>query len=199
MLGVNIQAVAEKFNLRLHRCFPRSFDRFLLELYSKGKPRLVGIEIGVYRAEHANFLLKSNKIRFMYLIDEYKLFNDAGVEPVDMDKSKSIAMKRLSKNKGKFKLIMKNSDDAHHQFDNNLVDFVYIDGGHSYEQVKKDINNYFPLVKKGGIIGGHDFNNGDVNQTPTPNGVVKAVMEFVHNNGYCDRLFINDYNWWFIK
>jgi len=36
-------------------------------------------------------------------------------------------------------------------------DFIYIDGMHTYEQVKKDIQNYLPLLKKGGFIGGHDY------------------------------------------
>lgn len=36
-------------------------------------------------------------------------------------------------------------------------DFIYIDGMHTYEQVKKDIQNYLPFIKKGGFIGGHDY------------------------------------------
>jgi hypothetical protein len=36
-------------------------------------------------------------------------------------------------------------------------DFVYIDGLHTYDGVKTDIQNYLPLVKKGGVIGGHDY------------------------------------------
>lgn len=37
------------------------------------------------------------------------------------------------------------------------VDFVYIDGNHSYEQVKKDIENYKALLSTGSLIGGHDY------------------------------------------
>ena len=36
------------------------------------------------------------------------------------------------------------------------LDFVYIDGNHAYEYVKKDIGLYYPKLKKGGVIGGHD-------------------------------------------
>lgn len=37
------------------------------------------------------------------------------------------------------------------------VDMVFIDGDHSNEGVKNDILNYKPLVRKGGILCGHDF------------------------------------------
>jgi cephalosporin hydroxylase len=37
------------------------------------------------------------------------------------------------------------------------VDFLFIDGDHSYEGVKKDFEMYSPLVRKGGIIAFHDI------------------------------------------
>jgi len=40
---------------------------------------------------------------------------------------------------------------------NNRVDFLFIDGDHSYEGVKKDFEMYSPLVRKGGIIAFHDI------------------------------------------
>jgi len=49
------------------------------------------------------------------------------------------------------------------------VDFVYIDGNHTYEQVKKDIENYIP--KSRCFIGGHDY-------VEAPHlGVIQAVDE----------------------
>lgn len=51
-------------------------------------------------------------------------------------------------------------------------DFVYIDGLHTYEQVKKDIENYLPIIKEGGFIGGHDYH-------PTYQGVINAVNELL--------------------
>ena len=80
--------------------------------------------------------------------------------------------------------IRKKSDDA--IFDIiDKVDFVYIDGHHTYEQVKKDIINYKKVIKDGGIIGGHDFS--DVWQER----VVKAVEEYL---GWPDKIY-EDYSW----
>lgn len=54
------------------------------------------------------------------------------------------------------------------KFKNETVDFLYIDGDHSYKEVKNDILNWLPKMKKGGLIGGDDYN--------WP-GVEQAVME----------------------
>ena len=43
----------------------------------------------------------------------------------------------------------------------NQLDFLFIDGDHSYEGVKKDFEMYSPLVRKGGIIAFHDIVNND--------------------------------------
>ena len=48
---------------------------------------------------------------------------------------------------------------------------VYLDASHFYEDVKRDIEIWLPLVKKGGIIGGHDYAGGRFA------GVKKAVNE----------------------
>ena len=83
-------------------------------------------------------------------------------------------------------LIRATSDDAieHDLILNKNVDFVYIDGLHTYEQVKKDIQNYLPLIKKGGFIAGHDYHN-------EWQGVIDAVNEHF---GSPDKVF-NDTSW----
>ncbi len=37
------------------------------------------------------------------------------------------------------------------------IDFLFIDGDHTYEGVKKDFEMYSPLVKEGGVIAFHDI------------------------------------------
>lgn len=56
-------------------------------------------------------------------------------------------------------------------YKDNSIDFLFIDGAHDYESVKKDIEDWFPKVKNTGMICGHDY----VSNTP---GVIKAVNEF---------------------
>lgn len=56
---------------------------------------------------------------------------------------------------------------AHYGF---RFDLVFLDASHDYENVKKDIQAWQPLVKPGGVLCGHDFSS----SWP---GVVRAVRE----------------------
>jgi cephalosporin hydroxylase len=49
------------------------------------------------------------------------------------------------------------SVDAAKQYDDNSLDVVFIDAGHSYEDVKADIAAWMPKVKHGGYLSGHDY------------------------------------------
>jgi predicted O-methyltransferase YrrM len=82
--------------------------------------------------------------------------------------------------------IVSTSNEASEQLKDLQFDFVYIDGLHTYDGVKTDIINYLPLVKKGGVIGGHDYVNG-----AHLAGVYKAVNEMF---GAPDKVF-KDNSW----
>jgi predicted O-methyltransferase YrrM len=62
-------------------------------------------------------------------------------------------------------------------YDDNSLDFVFIDAAHDYENVIKDIRAWYPKVKTGGLFAGHDYD-------PSWHGVVKAVDEFTNERGY---------------
>ena len=63
------------------------------------------------------------------------------------------------------------SVEASSLYEDKSLDFVFIDADHSYEAVKEDLEAWFPKMKDGGTIAGHDYGN------PT-NGVKPAVDEF---------------------
>jgi len=54
------------------------------------------------------------------------------------------------------------SINAVKQFSDNYIDFLFIDGDHSYDAVVKDIECYLPKMKKNGIMAGHDIVKDDV-------------------------------------
>ena len=62
-------------------------------------------------------------------------------------------------------------------YEDNSLDFVFLDASHDYENVKKDIESWYPKVKSTGYIAGHDYNEEGIEGTEWL-GVVKAVNEF---------------------
>jgi len=69
------------------------------------------------------------------------------------------------------------SVNASKLYEDESLDFVFIDAAHDYQNVKNDINAWFPKVKKGGIIAGHDYVEGW-------HDVVKAVDEFFEDKEF---------------
>lgn len=82
-----------------------------------------------------------------------------GYEPVDKDYR--VNLNRISAHpdlKARITLYYGKSQDLVEKFQNEYFDFIYVDGDHSYEGVKADIKNYWPKLKKGGVMAFHDTN-----------------------------------------
>jgi hypothetical protein len=43
------------------------------------------------------------------------------------------------------------------KFDDNSVDFIYVDASHTYEGVFRDLEAWFPKLKRGGCMAGDDW------------------------------------------
>jgi predicted O-methyltransferase YrrM len=59
-----------------------------------------------------------------------------------------------------------------------LFDFVYVDGDHAYIQCKRDLLNYMPMVKEGGIICGDDLEL-DAEEADLENAKVHSQEDFI--------------------
>ena len=55
------------------------------------------------------------------------------------------------------KQIIKTSEEASKLFEDNYFDFIFIDGNHYYEYIIQDFELWYPKLKKGRIISGHDY------------------------------------------
>ena len=88
--------------------------------------------------------------------------------------SKECVEHLLKKFKNKVKIFKGYSKDILRRIDLKDVDFVFLDGGHSYETVKEDLNLLTTKLKKNSIIVCDDYN---INHY----GVKKAVDEIKDN------------------
>lgn len=62
-------------------------------------------------------------------------------------------------------------------YQNESLEFVFIDAAHDYESVTKDITAWFPKVKKGGVIAGHDYSWGPQVKKAVDDYMQKPVRE----------------------
>lgn len=85
------------------------------------------------------------------------------------------------------KALVMSSDEARLIFAPDHLDFIYIDGDHSYQQVKKDLD-WWDKLNPGGILAGHDYD-------PNHPGVTQAVDE--RFNGQLRRMEKSSI--WFIQ
>lgn len=130
---------------------------------------LIGVEIGVQYADNALRILYNLPIKKLYLVDPYLRYKDYssikdGQWVNDFAQNKYDNMFNIAKNKvkqygDKVEFVKELSENATDKIPNNL-DFVYIDGNHKYEYVLKDIELYYPKVRTGGVLGGHDWHAG---------------------------------------
>lgn len=95
-------------------------------------------------------------------------------------------LKNIAPVKDKINIVKSISWDGANLYENESLDFVYIDAGHDYESIKKDINAWYPKVKKGGIISGHDY----VDHSTC--GVKRAVNEFFKDK---HPIIEDNHNW----
>ncbi len=77
----------------------------------------------------------------------------------------------------------------------NMVDIYLVDGDHTYEGAKADINNGFPMLRSGGFMLVHDLDRDRVMDEATedhPFPVYEAFMELIneHRFDYCILKYI---------
>ncbi len=158
--------------------------------------KIIACEIGTCKGEHALQMLRHLNIKKLYIIDPFKKYiqsnkiNNSNSFP---SYNHAISVKKkshqlLNEYKDKIVWIEKYSDNSVKDIKEKL-DFLYIDANHYSPYINNDIKNYYPLVKYGGIISGHDYNS-------SWRDVIYAVNEFARK--IKKKVFIGDGSDWVI-
>jgi hypothetical protein len=118
------------------------------------------VEIGTYEGEYASEILKTWK-GDLYLIDIWRKVNNAeysdSCNRQDYINVMYKCCKNISGHEDRCHMIRTNSENAVKLFNDESLDFIYLDANHKYEFVKADIKLWFSKLRKGGIFAGHDF------------------------------------------
>ena len=160
-------------------------DRIELAKLFKELGFKVGAEIGVFQGSYSRALCRYNPDLLLYSIDAW-----IG------QKHEKMHERAINKLKGYNAILIKEeSSVAVKRFEDNSLDFVYIDADHRYPAVLKDLTLWTPKVRSGGIVSGHDYQAPDVR---------RAVDEFAKvMTTDCDtvnpRNGITERSWYFIN
>jgi predicted O-methyltransferase YrrM len=152
---------------------PRRWD-FLASLMSEQGYKSF-VEIGCKEGRTTGFILKNVPDSRVLAIDPW-MTQDATHDPTketykewDFSKIEAEFWANVGDNKDRCWMWRMTSEDAAAKSDGGY-DIAFIDALHDYEHVKQDIELWWPLVRSGGILAGHDFNH----KWP---GVERAVAE----------------------
>ena len=182
-----LEYITKKFELDLNQKSPIlifNINRTIMAqtLYELGFT--IGAEIGVAKGEHAEILCQNNPELKLYCIDIWEPYPGYGEYIDRIVKYYKIAEEKLISYN--CIIIKKFSMDAVKDFDDESLDFVYIDGAHDFKNVAMDICEWTNKVRSGGIVYGHDFKRSKRN-------VLNAVKDVIP--AYCYQYKIQP---WFV-
>lgn len=160
-------------------------------------------EVGVQSGAYSKSILTSiPTLEIIYLVDLWQqqsnYIDAANVSDDQQQLCYEKTLANTNKWKHKVKILKGYSTQMCSQIPDGSLDFCYLDARHDYLGCFEDIQAYYPKVKPGGVLAGHDYLTNDDVQRMTPGqdwsichdgsintGAVKgAVLDFAEANNY---------------
>ena len=142
-----------------------------------------GAEIGVSKGKYSQTLCENiPSLQKLYSIDPWKAYSIISQKQANAryEKAKTILSKYDC-----VEIIRKFSIKAAADIPNESLDFIYIDGMHTFDAVILDLIVWIPKVRQGGIIAGHDYS------VYYQSGVIDATKAYTYAH--------NIFNWYVTK
>lgn len=169
-----------------HSILPRMINQYKLK---------VGCEIGVSFGSHCKRILQTTQLEKLYGIDPYMNYGDptnTTMPDVYFDIFYYKVKDKLSAFGNRFELIRGFSVMTAPHFNDESLDFIFLDANHTYYAVKADLEAWYSKVRPGGIVAGDDY------ATCHP-GVPQAVNEFFAKRGITVNLDKDQPRFWWVQ
>jgi hypothetical protein len=155
----------------------------------------VGVQQGLFSAE----ILSAWKGVRLHLVDPWRAFE--ATEYVDIanhsqerqDELRDETVERMQLFGDRAQIHRAASPGAAQRFADGSLDFVYLNARHDYASVLVDLDAWYPKIRPGGILAGHDYLDGCYNATQL--GVRSAVSTFSAMRGLSVRGTYRDRPW----
>ena len=159
-------------------------------------PDIVGAELGVFEGLSFMTLLHNcPNIKTLHGVDSYKPYDDYIKTPYDgtialtfeqprIEIIRSISFIRQKYSGMTHKIVFHEEDtlEAHKKFEDETFDFIFMDSYLTYEQAKKELDAWYPKMKKGGLFAGHDWDcpaiQRAVNEFRTENNIISGMTTY---------------------
>lgn len=162
----------------------------LIEKIGKEFPNGIGVEVGTFKGGFSK-MITDVWGGTLFMVDVWRPLGEEYLDGSNHEKhpdAYSEAMKSISGREDRAIMIRAESKKAAELFQDESLDFVYIDANHAYDYVVEDIKLWYPKVKKGGYLLGHDYLALDWYKDPNSmdNGKDKHIYD---HNGYYFGVF----------
>jgi hypothetical protein len=183
-----------------------------------------GVEVGTFKGEFAKQILESTNNSYglwLYMVDVWRGLGDEYLDASNHNihtTAYADTMKSIEGYEDRAIMIRADSLNGSMMFQDEFLDFVYIDANHAYDYVKGDIAYWYSKVRKGGYLMGHDYiamdwyndpnfmGNGKDKHIYAANGmymgvfgVNPAVDEFCKEHGYTLSVTNEWFGTWMIQ
>lgn len=149
-------------------------------------PDGIAAEVGVYRGDFSERILKVTRPRKLYLVDPWKFFAsnpsklwgaNSGIDQAAMDAIHDHVAGRFRREvtAGTVVLCRATSVEFAATIPDGHLNWVYIDADHRYPAALDDIRAFWPKLVPGGVMIGDDY---DLPNSFFEDGVTKSVAEF---------------------
>lgn len=150
-----------------------------------------GVEIGVCRGSGMLYTLEDcPNISLLYGVDPWKEYPEMTQAEVDIAYAECVIRIKPMIDCGRAKILRMPSLEAVKLFENEWVDYIFVDGQHTKPAVVNDLGAWVPHVRSGGIVSGDDWG--------IP-GVAEGVREYRERTGITSELIILGGCWYWIK
>lgn len=153
---------------------------------------IIGMEIGVASGWNINHFLSNIPNLHIIGVDPYLPYQDwnSYIGEDILDAQYEAAVKNTEQFEGRIIIIKDKCENILHDYPDESLDYIFIDGDHSEEAVYRDCKNFYSKVRKGGIFSGHDYGLPGVNA---------ALNKFRSEGEYPPITTCADNVWYWVK
>ena len=162
-----------------------TYPNVYIGMVNNSRPNGILVELGAWKGRSSRFLVSKAREKSpdisIHIEDTWQ------GSPEHTEEAKKGIYEKFIENmkafEGSYIAHKMTTNEAASLFEDGSLDGVFIDADHTYEAVKRDIQNWMPKVREGGILAGHDY----VSTWP---GVMRAVDELVSGFSISEQCWI---------